>query len=655
MISDIAKVLFRMPDLLEIAVLDDNSDDFLHFRDIVQDCYGSDCTLYYYKTEEELYAGLEDNRATICFIDYSLGSIFGTDVIRRLSHTNPKIPCILLTDSDDPDIGQRASEAGAYEHLPKYGLEPILLERAVRYVFVNSEQKNQLSEEHSRLERVILESPNPSFTFDEGGTFRIVSHSLFNLCGLERNGIVTIKDWIDQTFTGDFVDTSSFKDQLIRDAGCEARNYDIRHANGRMMHWRFKTAHIGESRSGKQLYVTSADDISEFMNAVSEAKAAVSAKKEFLSVISHELRTPLNPIIGLTELIKNEVNDPEVIEMLDVIHSSGESLLRLIKDLLDYINTDQDKIEIIEKSFKFESLVSECIDRLKVSFEEKGLELTCSFDDNCKRLLDTTYLGDSVRIEQVLVSLIKNALKFTSEGGVEVRVDCKRCGSKSHFPEISVIDTGIGIHASEHSRIFDALYQVDSSTTRNQQGTGLGLAIARRLINRMNGEIGVRSELGKGSTFFFSIPVRPLKTETEIGDNKPASKIFKSSKILVVEDAPANMLFMRRILKGLGQEIIEANNGKEALERFSEQADVIELVLMDLQMPIMDGFEATAELRRRDDAGKTVPIVAVTANAGRLAEKLCLEAGMNDYLAKPYKPADIERIIEEHIAGLAKV
>jgi signal transduction histidine kinase/DNA-binding response OmpR family regulator len=457
-----------------------------------------------------------------------------------------------------------------------------------------------------------------------------------------------------------------------------ARSEPLRDAAGKLIRWLGSATDIEAQKQVEQLVLRARDELEQAvaartadlvrantalqeseliaLRARSDAEEASRAKGEFLANMSHEIRTPMNGVLGMLELTLGTDLSADQRDHIQTAQQSAETLINVINDILDFSKIEAGRLDLDETPFRLAETLSGTVRTLGYRADEKGLALMLEISPEVPDAL----IGDVNRLRQVLVNLVGNAIKFTERGEVVLKVELEEIKAEKAALRFSVTDTGIGIASNDQQKVFEAFRQADSSTTRRYGGTGLGLAISSRLVELMGGSISLKSNLGEGSVFTFTAsfgvqswsdqPLAASEGKASIGASTVGSKSSRAATILVAEDNLVNQKLALGILRRAGYDPVVVGNGREAVTALEHTS--FDIVLMDIQMPVMGGFEATQLIRELDaKRGRHTPIVAVTARAMKGDREQCMKAGMDGFIPKPIQSKTLLRLIEELAAG----
>lgn len=597
---------------------------------------------------------LEKEEFDCIFSDLKLPDIDGITLMKTIREKGIKIPVVILTSYGDERVAAEAIRAGASDYIPKSLISPEGLSMSLRNALKNYETEKK----RQKIEQALVRS---EMRLKEAQ--KLAHIGSFEYHTETRELIMTEEGQKIFCLSPEDVSFSHFLKQIHKDdysAVMQALDMAIKTAEPQDIDFRINTP-TGHKFINTRLFVSNPDngnsytvlgtiqDITERKKIEAElrrskeiAEESLAMRERFLANISHEIRTPMNGIIGLTNILLAMETNQEKIDYLKAIKSSGDNLLVIINDLLDLAKIQSGKIKFEEIDFDLYDQLSTTLKILRVKAEEKNISLNFDFDDNIAKSLK----GDYYRLNQVIVNLIGNAIKFTEKGEVRLKVNLLHEESGKQYLQFDVSDSGIGIPENKIAYIFETFTQATTDTERKYGGTGLGLSICKQLVELQGGKIWVKSKVGVGSTFSFTLGFKvntnDVKKEEETVIKSVKEEDWTNYHVLLVEDNKINQLLALKVLKNWGLNIDVAENGKIATEMVRKKS--YDIILMDLQMPVMNGYEATKVIR--EEFNLKIPIIAMTASAMRDELESCIYQGMNDYITKPFQPNELYNLLD---------
>jgi|688.fasta_scaffold02577_6 signal transduction histidine kinase/DNA-binding NarL/FixJ family response regulator len=594
------------------------------------------------------------------FLDYLLPGIDGLQLLVKLREMSISTPVAVMTSQGDEKIAVEMIKNGAFDYFTKSEINPDKISKVVFSAVRLSDADKQriiaektIIENNNRLNAILESTRNLIYAFDKN--FKLIAfNSSFkeNIEHLARkNSSVTSNIHLnDLPLSEDRKKTliKNIERSLLGEQFTVLEKVSFSNNPLKIAPWYETTFNpILESNtqvSGVAIY---SQDVSENKNiqedllqAKNDAVAAAQAKSEFLSNMSHEIRTPMNAIIGLTELLLEENFEGTNLENIKSIKYSADNLLVIINDILDFSKIEAGKVTFENIDFNLRKRMTE----LRKTFEHRTKEKGIDFKIEVQDAIPAVIKGDPYRLNQILFNLVGNAIKFTSEGLIKVSVNVLAQKENLLTLQFAVEDSGIGIPESAQAKIFESFTQANTNTSRKYGGTGLGLAITKNLVKLQGGEISLKSSVGQGTTFYVTInySIGNLENLEEKQSKQDQPSDLSALKILLVEDNLMNQFVAKQFFKKWKNEIIVANHGAEAISILIERND-IDIVLMDLQMPEMSGFQAAELIRAQNSVVKnpSIPIIALSADAFIDTRRKVIDAGMNDYITKPFNPEEL--------------
>jgi len=639
------------PGLIRLLVIDDNPGD----RRLVEAELSLGAIGRFAVTGGASLAEAADCLAEASFdaavLDMGLPDSRGLDTVRRFVGLAPELPFVVLTGLNDRDTGIAAVAAGAQDYLVKGELRGDVLERALNHAMERKRVEAQVRESEANLRHILETSPVGVAVASSDGTIMFANPRLSAMFSLDTEAFVQRRA---QSFYAD----PAVRDAMVAEVAA-GRTVNNREVVFRDVHGRAVTCLVTMSPTtwkGQPAVLSWLYDISDrkaaeeaLIEAKEQAELAARSKSEFLATMSHEIRTPMSGILGMVQLLLDSPLDDEQRDQAETISYSGEALMSILDDILDLSKLEAGRMDLEERPFDLRRTVSSVVSLMSSRARAKGLAVAQHLDEG----LPGYVLGDAGRLRQVLLNLLGNAIKFTERGGVTVAVYGGDADGDGRVRlRFEVADTGPGIAPDVRDRLFMDFAQADTSISRRYGGTGLGLSICRRLVSLMGGEIGVDSAVDHGSVFHFTLclPAAEAPAAPPVAPAEDTSLPLPSLAILLAEDNTVNQKVATALLQRQGQRVTVARDGFEAV-RLARDGGPFDLILMDMQMPGMDGLEATAQIRRLPPPIGLVPVVALTANVLKGDDARCLAAGMDDYLAKPLRLERLREVLRKVDAG----
>ncbi|WP_052507372.1 response regulator [Desulfonatronovibrio magnus] len=636
-----------MPRTGNIMLVDDTPGNLKLLMDLLRD---RGYKVLAFLNGPDALAAAEDNPPDLILLDIVMPKMDGYEVCRQLK-SNDKlkdIPVLFISALSEPQDKVRAFAVGGADYVSK----PIQPEEVDARVETHL-RLSRLLHQSQECNRVLIEElPDVVMRFDSNARHQFVSSGISEISDLDAAQYIgkTHRElgfseamcmfWegvISRVFaTGERVEREMLLGSESKPVFHDLRLFPEKNARGEIQSVLAISRDITAQKKAEL----------EMLKAKQKAEAASLAKSQFLNNMSHEIRTPLNGITGIMEIMSTWEMNPDQKEMIDLGNISAKRLASLFSDILDLSTIESGKMAIRSKHFCPKELTSIVNDLFMLSVKEKGIEYECHVDPD----LPETLIGDKTRVQQVLFNLVGNAIKFTSRGKVELSVTTlSQLEPDKCRVLFSVVDNGPGIAGEKLDELFEPFVQADGSYSRRHEGAGLGLGLVRRLVEMMDGNISVESEEGYGTAVHVALTFQTSHASREDDTIDADAYTGQTSlKILLAEDEPVNQKIISKMLETMGHKIVLANDGLQAVQLIMDND--FDLVLMDVQMPVMDGLEATAAVRESQELGakSNIPIIAVTAHALPGDKESFLKAGMNDYLAKPVNIEEFKRVFRKY-------
>lgn len=649
--------------VLKILIIDDDKIDSITIsRSISQSGMIAEVDSVF--SAKEGMEKIESMYYDLIFLDYLMPDTDGISFLKKVRTAGIETPIIFVTSQGDEKIASQAILSGASDYIPKTLLTPDGVSQSIRNAIklhesikLRKDTELALKVNANRLLEAQKLAKIGSWEINLSNNEAYFSDEFFTIFEVENQAIASV-DFFKSCFT-DAEDLALYEDNLehVKNTNAEVQfQHSITSNKGTLKHISVFIKCLNDENGKPCKILGTIQDISEQKRTEAElikakelAEKAVVIKEQFLTNMSHEIRTPMNGIIGFARILESSNLDNDQKQSVEAIKKASHNLMFIINDILDFSKIEANKMTFEAVNFSLSKTVNYVIELLCPNAKEKKIKLLYDIDPD----INDNLIGDPTKLSQILVNLVGNALKFTEKGYVEVVVTEMLETETDSLIKFSVIDTGIGIPKDKIDSIFESFNQASNETTRKYGGTGLGLTITRKLVELQGGKITVESVVSKGSEFSFSLEYKKAQkgatNNTKLKNVAIAPDFLKDIKILLVEDNELNQLLAVKVFGKWDKQIDIADNGKIAIEKITNTD--YDIILMDIQMPEMDGNELTNHIRTKMGEKSTVPIIALTAHATLEEEKRCLQNGMNDYLSKPY---DFNVLLEKLYQNLNK-
>jgi PAS domain S-box-containing protein len=601
------------------------------------------------------------------FLDYQLPKTSGLELLKSIKELAPHLPVIVLTSQGDERIAVEMMKAGATDYFPKSEINAEKLTKAFHTLGQmlevekgREEARQELAEKEEFINKIALLSPNIIYVIDiERWTNIFHNKQIWKILGYSEDDVVTdtkngLKKIINSQDQATFRRHYHYMRHWVKDEDVIEKEFRLKHKDGSEV-WiitrevPFKRNELGMVQEvlGTAIDITSRKQAEqELLQAKRDAEEATRIKSDFLSTMSHEIRTPMNGIIGFTDILLNSDFAGQDREYLKMIKNSADNLLVILNDILDFSKIEAGKFGLESFQFDLKEKLEFLIKSFEVRAAEKSIDLQYHCDDDVPQML----MGDAYRLNQILINLVGNAIKFTENGFVKLNVYLQKDHGTTADLRIEVSDSGIGISEDKLNEIFDSFSQVHhNNATRYFGGTGLGLSITRKITELMNGTITAKSKLGEGATF--SVVLNFGKAGISVEEetiSAPENLSLKGYRILAADDVPANQMLLKHLLRRWDAEFTICGNGQEVLQSLDEDGNY-DLILMDIQMPVMDGITAMKTIRSQYPKYARIPVIAFTADTFAENTPELASCNFNAFVTKPFKAEELGRVIKRHL------